>query len=102
MGLSVDSCLQGSLGESLFPDLIREIARRGARGALRLSRDSEARSIYFDSGSPVSLTSEQADEQLESLLVKEGRTTAGLILAARRAQPRLPLLAATCLFYSPA
>ncbi|MFY9611506.1 MAG: DUF4388 domain-containing protein [Blastocatellia bacterium] len=87
----MDSRLHGSLGESLFPDLIREIARRGASGTLRLSRDNTARSIYFDSGSPVSLTSELADEQLENLLLKEGRTTADLIQAARRAQPRLPL-----------
>jgi tetratricopeptide (TPR) repeat protein len=91
VGLSMDSRLHGSLGESLFPDLIREIARRGASGMLRLSRDNAARSIYFDSGSPVSLTSELADEQLENLLLKEGRTTADLIQAARRAQPRLPL-----------
>lgn len=91
MGLSMDSRLHGSLGESLFPDLIREIARRGASGTLRLSQDDAARSIYFDSGSPVSLASELADEQLENLLLKEGRTTADLIQAARRAQPRLPL-----------
>ncbi len=87
----MDSRLRGSLGESLFPDLIREIARRGASGTLRLSRDNAVRSIYFDSGSPVSLTSELADEQLENLLLKEGRTTSDLIQAARRAQPRLPL-----------
>ncbi|HSO75014.1 MAG TPA: DUF4388 domain-containing protein [Blastocatellia bacterium] len=91
VGLSIDSHLHGSLGESLFPDLIREIARRGASGMLRLSQDNAARSIYFDSGSPVSLTSERPDEQLEDLLLKEGYTTADLIQTARRAQPRLPL-----------
>jgi curved DNA-binding protein CbpA len=87
----MDPRLQGSLGESLLPDLIREIARRGASGTLRLSRDKAARSIYFDSGTPVSLTSELADEQLENRLLKEGRTTAGLIQAARLAQPTAPL-----------
>ncbi|HYV04116.1 MAG TPA: DUF4388 domain-containing protein [Blastocatellia bacterium] len=86
MGLSMDPHLDGSLGESL-PDLIREIARRGASGALRLSRDNTARSIYFDSGTPVSITSERADEQFESRLLKEGRTTAGLIQAAQSARP---------------
>ena len=91
MGFLMDSRLQGSLGESLFPDLIREIARRGASGTLRLARDNAARSIFFDSGSPVSMTSELADEQLENLLLNEGRTTADLIEAARRAQPSLPL-----------
>lgn len=91
MGLSIDSHLHGSLGDSLFPDLIREIARRGVSGTLRLYHDNAARSIYFDSGSPVSLTSELPDEQLEDLLLKEGHTTADLIKAARRAQPRLPL-----------
>jgi tetratricopeptide (TPR) repeat protein len=87
----MDPRLHGSLGESLLPDLIREIARRGASGALRLSRENAARSIYFDSGTPVSLTSELADEQLESRLLKDGRTTAGLIQAARRALPKSPL-----------
>ena len=87
----MDPRLHGSLGASLLPDLIREIARRGASGALRLSRDNAARSIYFDSGSPVFLTSELADEQLENRLLKEGRTTAGLIQAARRARPESPL-----------
>jgi len=87
----MDPRLHGSLGESLLPDLIREIARRGASGALRLSRENAARSIYFDSGTPVSLTSELADEQLESRLLRDGRTTAGLIHAARRAQPMSPL-----------
>lgn len=90
VGLAMDPRLHGSLGESL-PDLIREIARRGASGALRLSRDNAARSIYFDSGTPVSVASELADEQFESRLLKEGRTTAGLIQAARRAQPSSPL-----------
>lgn len=90
MGLSMDPRLHGSLGESL-PDLIREIARRGASGALRLSRDNTARSIYFDSGTPVSIISELADEQFETRLLKEGHTTAGLIQAARRAQPSSPL-----------
>jgi hypothetical protein len=83
----MDPRLHGSLGESLLPDLIREIARRGASGALRLSRDRTARSIYFDVGTPVSVTSELPDEQLEYKLLKEGRTTAGLIQAARRTQP---------------
>ena len=83
----MDPRLHGSLGESLLPDLIREIARRGASGALRLSRDRTARSIYFDVGTPVSVTSELPDEQLEYKLLKEGRTTAGLIRAARRTQP---------------
>jgi tetratricopeptide (TPR) repeat protein len=87
----MDSHLHGSLGDSLFPDLIREIARRGASGTLRLSLENAARSIYFDSGSPVSLTSDLPDEQLEDLLLKEGHTTADLIQSARRAQPRLPL-----------
>jgi len=83
----MDPRLHGSLGESLLPDLIREIARRGASGALRLSRDRTARSIYFDVGTPVSVTSELPDEQLEYKLLKEGRATAGLIQAARRTQP---------------
>lgn len=90
VGLSMDPQVHGSLGESL-PDLIREIARRGASGALRLSRNNTARSIYFASGTPVSVTSELADEQFESRLLREGRTTAGLIQAARRARPSSPL-----------
>jgi len=91
VGLSMDLRLNGSLGGSLLPDLIREIARRGASGALRLSQDNAARFIYFDLGTPVSLTSELADEQLENRLLKEGRTTAGLIQAARRAKPKSQL-----------
>lgn len=87
----MDPRLHGSLGECLLPDLIREIARRGASGTLRLSRENAARSIYFDSGTPVSLTSESTEEQLESRLLREGITTAALIQSARLAQPQSPL-----------
>lgn len=62
---------------------MREIAERNLTGSLRLTQASTTRHIFFDDGAPIFAASNLAAEQIDYLLLKENRTTAGLIEHAR-------------------
>jgi tetratricopeptide (TPR) repeat protein len=88
----MDSGFEGKVGLQRLPDLLRDIAFKGLTGVLRLSRDKTIKSIVFQSGQPVNAFSSIASERLDTRLIKEGRTTAGLVAAATRRQPDPTLL----------
>ena len=88
------SGFEGRLGRQLLPDLLRDIAFKRLTGVLRLSHGKITRSIAFASGEPVNAFSNIPSEQLEARLIRDGRTTAGLVSAARRDHPDPALLGA--------
>jgi tetratricopeptide (TPR) repeat protein len=88
------SSFAGRLGQRLLPDLLRDIAFKKLTGVLRLSCDKISKSIAFESGKPINAFSSIPSEQLDTCLIKEGRTTKGLIAAAKRGQPDPTLLGA--------
>ena len=88
------SSFAGRLGQHLLPDLLRDIAFKKLTGVLRLSCDKISKSIAFESGKPINAFSSIPSEQLDTCLIKQGRTTAGLIAAAKRGQPDPTLLGA--------
>jgi tetratricopeptide (TPR) repeat protein len=75
------------LGQQLLPDLLRDIASRELTGVLRLSRDTTTRSLVFERGRPINAFSSIPSEQIDSRLVKDGRTTTGLVSSVKRAHP---------------
>jgi curved DNA-binding protein CbpA len=78
---------EGRLGQQLLPGLLRDIAFKKLTGVLRLSRDEISKSIAFESGEPINAFSCVTSEQLDACLIRDGRTTAGLVAAAKRSQP---------------
>lgn len=88
------SGFEGNLGLQRLPDLLRDIAFKGLTGVLRLSRDKTVKSIAFESGQPINAFSSTSSERLDVRLIKEGRTTAGLVAAAARSQPDPTMLGA--------
>ena len=83
----MNSGFEGTLGLLRLPDLLRDIAFKRLTGSLRLSRGQTIKSIVFESGQPVNAFSSISSERLDIQLIKEGRTTAGLVAAATRTQP---------------
>jgi uncharacterized protein DUF4388/DnaJ-like protein len=83
----MNSGIEGTLARQRLPDLLRDIAFKRLTGVLRLSRDKTIKSIAFDSGEPINAFSSNSSERLDVRLIKEGRTTAGLVAAATRSQP---------------
>ena len=73
------SGFEGNLGLQRLPDLLRDIAFKGLTGVPRLSRDKTVKSIAFESGQPINAFSSTSSERLDVRLIKEGRTTAGLV-----------------------
>lgn len=88
------SGFEGRLGRQLLPDLLRDIAFKRLTGVLRLSHGEINRSIAFESGEPANAFSNIPSEQLDARLIRDGRTTAGLVSAAKRGQPDPALLGA--------
>ena len=88
----MDSGFEGKVGLQRLPDILRDIAFKGLTGVLRLSRDKTVKSIAFEAGQPINAFSSIASERLDLRLIKEGRTTAGLVAAATRSQPDPTLL----------
>jgi tetratricopeptide (TPR) repeat protein len=76
--------LQGQLNKKHVADVIREIAEKRLSGRLSFSQDKAVRSLLFDSGEPVSISSNLPSEQIDYKLIKDGRATPGLIETARR------------------
>ena len=76
--------LQGQLNKKLVADVIREIAEKRLSGRLSFSQDKTVRSLLFESGEPVSVSSNLPSEQIDHKLIKDGRATPGLIETARR------------------
>lgn len=81
------SSFAARLGQQLLPDLLRDIAFKKSTGILRLSRAKISKSLAFESGNPINALSSIPSEQLDACLIKEGRTTEGLVAAAKRGQP---------------
>lgn len=88
------SSFEGRLGQQLLPDLLRNIAFKKLTGVLRLSQDEISKSIAFELGKPINAFSSIPSEQLDAWLIREGRTTEGLIAAAKRGQSDPTLLGA--------
>ena len=84
--------MQGQLDKKLVADLIREIAERRLSGRLSLSQDKSVKSILFDAGEPVSVSSNLPAEQIDHKLIKDGRATRGLVESARRRENDSDLL----------
>ena len=80
---------EGRLGQQLLPDLLRNIAFKKLTGLLCLSRDEVSKSIAFEMGNPINAFSSIPSEQLDTLLIRDGRTTGGLVTAAKRGQSTL-------------
>ena len=76
--------MQGQLNKRLVADVIREIAEKRLSGRLSFSQDTTVRSLLFESGEPVSVSSNLPSEQIDYKLIKDGRATPGLIETARR------------------
>ncbi|HEX5733848.1 MAG TPA: DUF4388 domain-containing protein [Blastocatellia bacterium] len=76
--------MQGQLNKKLVADVIREIAEKRLSGRLSFSQDKTVRSLLFDGGEPVSVSSNIPSEQIDHKLIKDGRATPGLIETARR------------------
>src|SRR6266851_8862427 len=77
---------EGRLGQQLLPDLLRNIAFKKLTGVLRLSRDKVSKSVAFESGTPINAFSSIPSEHLDAWLIRDGRTTEGLVAAAKRGQ----------------
>lgn len=86
------SSATGRLGQRLLPDLLKDAASRKLTGFVRLSRERATKTIFFDSGRAINAFSSLPSEQLETRLLKEGRTTPGLLDAVKRSQPNPMLL----------
>src|SRR5262249_13292189 len=82
----------GRLGQRLLPDLLRDAASRKLTGFVRLSRERTTKTIVFDAGRVVNAFSNVPSEQLETRLLKEGRTTPGLLDSVKRSHPNPMLL----------
>jgi len=63
--------MQGQLGERSFAEVIAEIHRWKATGALLLRRDKVKKIVYFRSGVPVSVKSNLLSECLGQVMVRE-------------------------------
>jgi tetratricopeptide (TPR) repeat protein len=74
--------MQGQLGKQLLADLIRDISRESATGALRITRGGDTIEVLFETGVPTAATSTFADEQIECRLVRDGLADAEQIKAA--------------------
>lgn len=85
---------EGRLGQQLLPDLLCDIALKELTGVLRLFRDEISKSIAFEAGKPINAFSSIPSEQLDNWLVKNGRTTEGLVAAAKRGQSDPTMLGA--------
>lgn len=87
--------LQGELNKKLVADVIREIAEKRLSGRLSFSKANTVRSLLFEAGEPVSVSSNIPSEQIDYKLIKDGRATPGLIETARRRDNDSELLGRT-------
>ena len=84
--------MQGQLNKKLVADLIREIAEKRLSGRLTLSQEKSVKTILFDAGEPISVSSNLPAEQIDHKLIKDGRATRGLVESARRRENDSDLL----------
>jgi curved DNA-binding protein CbpA len=75
--------VQGQLGDSFTPILIRDLAEKGASGLLRLSHGKNIKAIFFEAGSPVFAISNLSADQLETRLLQKGLATPEQIQIAK-------------------
>jgi Flp pilus assembly protein TadD len=64
---------QGALGETLFPELAREVNQRKLTGGLRLTCGQVKKIVYFDSGEIYAAVSNLAQDTVLALLQRSGR-----------------------------
>jgi curved DNA-binding protein CbpA len=66
-----DAALHGTFGDRPFPELLGEIRRRRATGALALRRHPVEKTVFFRDGVPRSIQSNLVDECLGRVMVQE-------------------------------
>ena len=76
--------MQGHLGETLIPNLIRQISEKKSSGLLRVTRGKAIKAIFFEGGIPRFAISNLTNEQLEHKLTKDGIATAEQIEKAKQ------------------
>lgn len=87
--------MNGTLGDKLVPDLIREIAVKKASGLLRLTRGKTIKAIFFENGTPIFAISNQANEQLEFHISQKRLADTGQLEEAKQKAGKLARLGST-------
>lgn len=67
--------MKGQLKEREFAQVLSDIYRSGASGVLTVTKEKHQKIVYLEKGNPVFALSNAIEDQLGTLLVKEGRVT---------------------------
>ena len=67
--------LQGSLDEIRVPEILHNISSKKLTGALRLTKSHQQKFIYFEEGRIVFASSNDPDERLGALLLRQNKIT---------------------------
>ena len=67
--------LHGNLGEIRFPDLLLKISDRQETGVLEIARNKQKGSVYFQDGKIVFAKSNDPDERLGELFLRQNKIT---------------------------
>lgn len=73
----------GTLASKSVSQIFREMARTGRSGILRVTSGRQIRAVFFESGNPVFALSNVPDDQLDVLLVRQGKLTREQALHAK-------------------
>lgn len=76
----------GSTAETFLPRLVARLHRSGFEGVAKISLGIAVRAIYFRAGEIASAASNDEQDRLQSLLLKEGRLTTPQVEMARSRQ----------------
>jgi hypothetical protein len=76
----------GSTAETFLPRLVARLHRSGFEGVVKISLGIAVRAIYFRGGEIASAASNDEQDRLQSLLLKEGRLTTPQVEMARSRQ----------------
>lgn len=76
----------GSVADVFLPRLVARLHRSGFEGVVKISLGIAVRAIYFRGGEIASAASNDEQDRLQSLLLKEGRLTAPQVEMARSRQ----------------
>ncbi len=67
--------MRGQLKEKSFAQVLSDIHRSGVSGVLTVTKDRQQKIVYLEHGNPVFALSNAMEDQLATLLLKEGRIT---------------------------
>jgi len=73
----------GNLADRLVGELISDIAKERKSGLLSLSKSDITKGLFFDEGLPVGSVSTLPDEQLETILIRDGHASSELLACAK-------------------